>query len=97
MNTYIILSQLSADALRSPKDLAALAKEVAKRIKAECPNVKWKDSYATLGSVDVVDIVEAPTVEEVARAALIIRSHGHAMTQTLPASEWHGFVEAMKA
>jgi uncharacterized protein with GYD domain len=83
--------------MRNPQELTALAEEVAKRIKAECPNVKWKDSYATLGSVDVVDIVEAPTMEDVAKAALIIRAYGHATTQTLPASEWHGFVKAMKS
>ncbi len=96
MNTYIILSRISADAMKNPKELATLAKDVSKRIKKECPNVKWKASYATLGKIDVVDIVEAPEMEDIAKAALIIRAYGHATTQTMPAKEWHGFVNAMK-
>ena len=97
MNTYIILSQLSVDAMRDPKEFSALARQVSKRIKSECPNVKWKASYATMGSIDVVDVVEARSAEDVAKAALIIRSYGHATTQTLPAFEWHGFVNSMAA
>ena len=93
MSTYIILSQLSADAMDEPKKLRSLADKVSEKIKTECPNVKWKDSYATLGSLDVVDIVEAPSLEDVAKAAMMIRSYGHATTQTLPAIPWKDFVE----
>ena len=39
MATYIILSKLSPDALRDPKDFKELAVTVAQKIRAECPGV----------------------------------------------------------
>lgn len=91
MATYIILSRLSHDALKNPDDLKKLADDVAGRIRKECPNVKWKDSYATLGRFDVVDIVEADDPKQVERAALIIRALGHAHTETMLATPWDEF------
>ncbi|MBV8483421.1 MAG: GYD domain-containing protein, partial [Verrucomicrobia bacterium] len=59
MATYIILSHIAPDAIKDPKDLKDLAETVAKEIKEQCPGVKWKDSFATMGRFDVVDVVEA--------------------------------------
>jgi len=59
MATYVILSRLSPEAFRDPKDFKKLANEVSSKIKSECPGVKWKNSFATLGRFDVVDVVEA--------------------------------------
>jgi len=52
MATYVILSRLSPEAFRDPKDFKKLANEVSSKIKSECPGVKWKDSFATLGRFD---------------------------------------------
>ncbi len=60
MNTYIILSRFSPEAFDDPKHFLELAGQVSKKIKSDCPGVRWKDSYATLGRFDVVDIVEFP-------------------------------------
>jgi uncharacterized protein with GYD domain len=49
MATYIILSHIAPDAIKDPKDLKGLAETVAKEIKRQCPGVKWKDSFATMG------------------------------------------------
>ena len=49
MATYVILSRISPEAVKDPKDFKDLAKTVSERIKRECPGVTWKDSYATLG------------------------------------------------
>lgn len=95
MAKYIILSRLSARAFDDPKDLKALAEAVTTRIKSECPGVKWKDSYATMGRFDVVDVVEADDPAEVERAALIIRAYGHAMTETMPATKWDDFLKSL--
>jgi uncharacterized protein with GYD domain len=57
MATYIILSRVSPTAFNDPKDFTKLAKSVSERIKKECPGVKWKSSFATMGRFDVVDIV----------------------------------------
>lgn len=95
MATYVILSRISPEAVKDPKDLKDLAKTVSERIKRECPGVTWKDSYATLGRFDVVDIVEAARPEEVEKAAMIIRSYVHSSTETLVATPWKEFVSAL--
>ena len=97
MDTYIILSSLSAEAFRDPKEFPKLAEQVSAKIKKECPNVIWKDSYATLGRFDVVDIVEAPSRADMEKVAMIIRACGHATTETLPATPWKSFIQAMKS
>ena len=95
MATYVILSKLCARAVEDPAQLPQLAKTVSQRIKTECPKVRWKDSYALMGSYDVVDIVEADTAAEVEKAAMIIRSYGHATTETMHATPWKDFVGSM--
>jgi GYD domain len=60
-----MLSRLSAETFRDPKDFKKLADDVSGRIKKECPEVKWLHSFATLGRFDVVDIVESPDVRQI--------------------------------
>ena len=95
MAAYVILSRLSAEAFRDPKEFPGIARTVSKRIKKECPGVKWKMSFATMGRFDVVDVVEARDPKEVERAAMIIRAYGHATTETLPATPWDEFVKML--
>ncbi|HXZ79617.1 MAG TPA: GYD domain-containing protein [Terriglobales bacterium] len=95
MATYIILSQLSPEAFREPKEFKKLADSVSSKIKKECPNVTWKSSYATMGRFDVVDVVEAKDPRDVERAAMIIRAHGHAVTETLMATPWEDFLKML--
>ncbi len=51
MNTYIILSRFSPEAFDNPKHFLELAEQVSKKIREECPGIRWKDSYATLGTI----------------------------------------------
>ena len=95
MATYVILSRISPDAVKDPKHFKDLAKTVSETIKRQCSGVTWKDSYATLGRFDVVDIVEAATPEEVAKAAMIIRSYGHSSTETLVSTPWKDFLTTL--
>ncbi len=95
MATYIILSKLDPDAMMHPSEFRKLAETVAQKIKAECPNVKWKDSYALMGRFDVVDIVEANSPADVEKAAMLIRCHGHAATETMHATPWMDFLASM--
>ena len=92
MPTYIILSRLSPNAINDPKDFKTLADKVTSEIRKQCPDVVWKQSFATLGRVDVVDVVEASDVTQIERAAMIIRGYGHATTETLPATPWKEFL-----
>ncbi len=96
MSTYIILSRFSPEAFEDPKDFLILAKEVSQRIRTNCPGLKWKDSYATLGRFDVVDIVEGADPKEVEKAAMIIRGFGHSTTETLVASPWKEFLSMLE-
>lgn len=92
MATYIILSRFSPEAFEEPKELKKLADTVSSKIKKECPNIHWTSSFATLGRFDVLDIVESQDQAEVEKAAMIIRSYGHSVTETLSATPWKDFL-----
>ena len=95
MATYIILSQISADAFRDPKDFKKLAAEVSAKLKSECVGVVWKSSYSTTGRFDVIDIVESDDLKQVEKAAMIIRAYGHSRTETLLATPWKEFLKSI--
>jgi uncharacterized protein with GYD domain len=96
MGTYIILSRFSPQAFDDPKHFVELAEQVSKKIKTECPKVRWKDSYATLGRFDVFDVVEADDPKEIEKVAMIIRAYGHSTTETMLATPWKDFLEKLK-
>ena len=93
MAIYIILSQISPQAFSDPFEFKKIAETVSAKIKSECPDVKWKESYSTMGRFDVVDIVESDDPKQVMKAAMIIRSYGNSITETLPATPWDEFLE----
>lgn len=95
MTTYIILSQLTPQACADPKDFKKLARTVSDKIKTECPGVTWKASYATMGRLDVVDIIECDDPKQVEKAAMFIRSYGKSTTETLVATPWDEFIDAL--
>jgi uncharacterized protein with GYD domain len=95
MNTYIILSRFSPEAFDNPKHFLELAEQVSKKIRAECPGIRWKDSYATLGRFDVIDVVEASDPKEIEKAAMMIRAYGHSTTETLLATPWKEFLSGL--
>jgi len=95
MATYVILSKLAAQAVPDPGELRRVAETVSGKIKAQCPGVRWKESYALMGRFDVVDVVEADDAADVERAAMIIRSYGHATTETMHATPWKDFLGSL--
>jgi len=96
MATYIILSRVSPLAFDEPQNFTKLAKSVTENIKKQCPGVKWKESFATFGRFDVVDIVESDDPDQVARAAMIIRAYGKSETETLLATPWSDFLKKLE-
>ncbi len=92
MATYVIFTRVSPEAFQDPKEVKQLAEKVSAQIKARCPGVVWKHSYATLGRFDVVDVVECDDPKQVARAAMIIRAYGHCTTETSAAPPWKEFL-----
>lgn len=95
MGTYVILSRFSPEAFRDTKDFKQLAAEVSEKIKTECPGVVWKESFATLGRFDVVDVIESDDPKQIEKAAMIIRASGHSTTETLSATPWKEFLETL--
>jgi uncharacterized protein with GYD domain len=95
MGTYVILSRLSPQAFEDPKEFKKLAAAVSEKIKNECPGVRWKASYATLGRFDVIDIVDADDPKDVGNAAMIIRAYGNSTTETLVATPWKEFLDML--
>lgn len=96
MATYIILSRFNPDAFDEPKAVRKLAEEVTERIKKECPGLRWKESFSTLGRYDIVDIVETDDPHALQRAVMILRAYGHQTTETLAATPWKEFLNALQ-
>jgi len=87
-----MLTKLSPEALTRPGAVAELNKKVEERVRLECPGVKWIANYAVLGSCDYLDIFDAPDTDTATRVALLVRSFGHATTETWVATPWDRFL-----
>ena len=77
MPTYVLLTKVSP--------------EVKKKVAQHCPRVKWLASYALLGPYDYLDVVEAPDNLTPSKLAAVVRSFGHATTETWSAIPWAQF------
>ena len=92
MTTYVILSKIGPEAFKDPAEFKKREGKLEQAIKKECPGLKWKASYATLGRFDVVDIVEAEDYRDVGKATMIIRGLGNTTTETMLATPWSEFL-----
>jgi len=97
MPTYVVLTRLTPEAVKTPKELKRLEKAVSEAIRRECPQVKWVANYAILGPHDYLDIFEAPDEEVAAKVIVLIRSFGHAETETWTALPWERFAALIPA
>jgi len=96
MATFIMLTRLSHEGLKSPGALADLSHEVMEHIRKNCSGVVWKASYVVLGPADYIDIFTAPDIETATKVATIIRTFGHATTGVWGATEWDKFLELVR-
>lgn len=96
MATYAMLTRLSPEALTRPAAVSELNRTVEQRIKQECPKVKWIANYSVLGPCDYLDIFEAPDNETATKVALLVRSFGHATTETWVVTPWDRFEKVAK-
>jgi uncharacterized protein with GYD domain len=92
MATYVMLTRLSPEALTEPGAVEELNKKVEDHIRAECPGVKWVANYAVLGRCDYLDLFEAPDADTATKVSLLVRSLGHATTETWVATPWERFL-----
>jgi len=83
MPTYVMLTNLTAEGVRTLKNNPGRVAEVNREV--EQIGAKVVAQYATLGQYDFVTIVEAPDNETVAHLSVDLGSRGTARMQTLPA------------
>ena len=95
MATYIMLTQISPDAVKTPQTLEQLEQDAMQQIRTACPEVEWRHSYALLGPYDYLDIFNAPDVETAAKVATLIRAYGRAHSEIWAATEWARFKEML--
>jgi uncharacterized protein with GYD domain len=93
MATFAVLTRLSPEALKEPGSVGQLEKAVASKLKEQCPEAKWVASYSVLGPFDYLDIYEAPDQTTASKVALVIRSFGHATTETWPLTPWDSYLK----
>jgi uncharacterized protein with GYD domain len=97
MPTYVLLTRLTPETVKTPRELRRLEKAVSEAIRRECPQVKWVANYAILGPHDYLDIFEAPDETIAAKVVVIVRSFGHAETETWTALPWERFKDMLPA
>jgi uncharacterized protein with GYD domain len=81
MPTYIMLSTLTPEGVRTVKNNPQRIREVSKEL--EQLGVTVKAQWATLGQFDFINVVEAPDGGTMARVSLELGSRGTARYETL--------------
>ena len=97
MPTFAVLTRLAPEALQDPAAVERLGNEVSAKLKERCPEAKWVASYWVLGPCDYLDIYDVPDAEAASKVALIIRSFGHATTETWGLTPWSRYLEVAKS
>ena len=83
MPTYVMLTNLTADGVRTLKNNPGRVSEVNAEV--EQIGAKVVAQYATLGQYDFVTIVEAPDDQTMAKISVELGSRGTMTSQTLAA------------
>ena len=93
MATFIMLTRLTADGVKTLKDNPARVQEVNKEV--EQLGVKVVNQWATLGEYDFVSVVEAPDVTTMAKLSVEMGSRGTTTNETLTAIPVDEFVGSL--
>jgi uncharacterized protein with GYD domain len=93
MPTYVMLTNLTSEGVRTLKSNPNRVTEVNKEV--EAIGVKVLSQYATLGQYDFVTIVEAPDDKTMAKVSVELGSRGTMSSQTLAAIPAEEFASAI--
>lgn len=91
MPTYLMLTKLTAEGVRTLKNNPGRVAEVNREV--EQLGAKVLTQYATLGQYDFVTVIEAPDEKTMAKVSVELGSRGTMTSQTLtaiPAEELAG-------
>ena len=93
MPTYVMLTNLTADGVRTLKSNPSRVGEVNKEV--EALGAKVIEQYATLGRFDFITVVEAPDPETMAKVSVELGSRGTMTSETLVALPSEQFAESI--
>jgi len=93
MPTYIMLTKLTSDGVKTIKDNPARVHEVNKEV--EQIGVKVVSQWATLGAYDFVTVVDAPDERTMAKLSIEMGSRGSVMNETLTAIPAEEFTKSL--
>ena len=81
MGTYVMLMKFTSPGFENVKD--GKAGRAAGRKAAKAMGITWKQQYLMMGGYDVMNILEAPDDETMARFALLAGKSGSFVTETM--------------
>ena len=93
MPTYVMLTNLTADGVRTLKNNPGRVSEVNAEV--EQIGAKVLAQYATLGQYDFITIVEAPDEQTMAKVSVELGSRGTTTNHTLTAIDAKAFTESL--
>ena len=93
MPTYIMLATLTPEGVQTVKNNPARIREVNQEVEQLGATVKAQ--WATLGTFDFVNIVEAPDEKVMSRVSLELGSRGTVHYETLTAIPIDDFIAAL--
>ncbi len=94
MSLYIMLTTLTEEGRKTVKGNPERIKEVNKEV--EAMGVKILSQHAVMGPYDFVNILDAPSNEEVSKVAIELGSRGTLKTMTMPAFGIDEFIAYLK-
>jgi uncharacterized protein with GYD domain len=93
MPTYIMLTRLTPDGVKTVKDNPSRVQEVNREV--EQLGVKVLHQWATLGEYDFVTIVEAPDETAMAKLSIEMGSRGTVVNETMTAIDAEEFTKGL--
>jgi uncharacterized protein with GYD domain len=93
MPIYILLSRLSQQGIQTLQSNPERLREVNRDV--EELGAKVLHQWATLGSFDFVNVVEAPDTATIARVSVALGARGSTRVETLPALTIDEFVDTL--
>ena len=95
MPIFILLSTMTQQGIQTLKSNPERLRQVNQDV-AEL-GARVLHQWATLGSFDFVNVVEAPDVETIARVSVALGARGSTRIQTLPALEIEDFLRTLSS